>query len=60
MLTVQINFCLGSISNTFDYAEAEELSLKGSVYDFSVDYGAIGKSNTLNIHKYLINKNGIV
>ena len=40
-------FCLGSIS------------LKGNVYDFSVDYDAIDKSNIINIHKYLMVKNNI-
>ena len=57
-------FCLGSISNKFDYeAEAEfeaEVSLKGNVYDLSIDYKVIDKSDILNIHKYLMNKNGIV
>ena len=47
-------FCLGSISNKFEY-----VSLKGNVYDFSVDYVAIDKSNILNIHKYLMIKNSI-
>ena len=27
-------FCLGSISNKFSYSEAEEVSLKGNVYDY--------------------------
>ena len=30
-----------------------------NVYDFSVDYVAIDKSNILNIHKYLMIKNSI-
>ena len=50
-------FCLGSISNKFD--EVEEVYFKGNVYDFSVDYDAIDKSNVLNIHKYLMIKNSI-
>ena len=40
-------FCLGSISNKFDYVDAEEVSLKGNIYDFSVDYDAIDKSEYL-------------
>ena len=52
-------FCLGSISNEFDFADSEEVSFKGNVYDFSVDYNAIDKSNILNIHKYLTIKNSI-
>ena len=53
-------FCLGSMFNKFSYAEEEELSLKENLYDFSADYEAIDKSDILNIHKYLINKNSIV
>ena len=39
-----IQFCLGSISNGF---EATESTLKGNVYDFSVNYNAIDKSDVL-------------
>ena len=52
-------FCLGSISNKFDYVHSEEVSLKGKVYDFSVDYGSIDKYDILNIYKYLMSKNKI-
>ena len=52
-------FCLGGISNKFGYAKAEEVSLKGNGYDFSVDYKTTNISDILNIHKYLMNKNGI-
>ena len=52
-------FCLGSISNKFDFVLAEEASLKENVYYFSVDYEAIDKSEILNIHKYLIVGNNI-
>ena len=52
-------FCLGSISNKFDHVDAEEVSLKGNVYDLSVDYNAIDKSDILNIHKHLMVKNNI-
>ena len=44
-------FSLGSIPNKFDYDDSEEVCFKGSVYDFSVDYDAIDKSNFLRIHK---------
>ena len=50
-------FCLGSTCNKFN--EIEEVSFKGNVYDFSVDYNATGKSNILNIHKYLMVMNNI-
>ena len=35
-------------------------SLKGCVYDFSVDYDTIEISDILDIHKYLMEKNKIV
>ena len=34
--------------------------LNGYVYDFSVDYNAIAVADILDIHKYLMKKNGIV
>ena len=52
-------FCLGSISNGFSATESGEVYLKGNVFDFSVDCNSIGKSDILNIHKYLKNKNNI-
>ena len=52
-------FCVGNISNGFSATEAREVSLKGNVYDFSVDYSSIDKSDILNIHKYLMTKNNI-
>ena len=50
-------FCLGSISNKFDYVESEEVFLKWDIYDFWVDYEATDKSDTLNTHKNLMVKN---
>ena len=47
------------MSNKFDYINSEEVSLKGNVYDFLVDYDAIDKSNILNIHKYIMIKSSI-
>ena len=46
-----------NISNKFDYVDAEEVSLKRNVYDFSVDYKAIDKFEKLNIYNYSIAKN---
>ena len=48
---------LGNISNKFDYSDAEEVSLKGNVFDFSADFDAIDKSDMLISHKYLMVKN---
>ena len=38
----------------------KKIGLKGYVYDFSVDYDSIVVSDILDIHKYLMEKNGIV
>ena len=37
----------------------KDISLKGHVYDFSVDNSGIDKSEILSIHKYLMVKNNI-
>ena len=52
-------FCLGSISNGLSNTESKEVSLNENVYDFSVDYNSIDKSDILNIHKYLMTNNNI-
>ena len=52
-------FCLGSTSNGLGATESREVSLNENVYDFSVDYNSINKSDTLNICKYLMIKNNI-
>ena len=49
-------FCLGVISNGFCATESREVTLKGNLYDFSVDYNAIENSDIWNIHKYLLVK----
>ena len=52
-------FYLGSTSNKFDFSESSEVYLKGNVYDYSVVYDAIDKSDILNIHKYFMVKNNL-
>ena len=52
-------FCLGSISNVCRATESTEVSLDGNMYDFSVDYNSIDKSEILNINRYLMTKNNI-
>ena len=52
-------FCLGGVSDGFSATESKEVSLNGNVYDFSVEYNSIDKSDILNIHKYLITKNNL-
>ena len=41
-------FCLRSIPNGFSTAESREVYLNGNVYDFSVHYNSIDKSDILN------------
>ena len=38
-------FCLESISDGFSATESKEVSLNGKVFDFSVDYSSIDKSD---------------
>ena len=54
-----IQFFLERKSNGFGTTNSRELSLKGNVYDFSVDNQAIDKSDILNIDKYIMVKNNI-
>ena len=48
--------CLGNVSKDFSTSNMKKTGLYGTVYDFSVDYGAVSVDNILNIHKYLIKK----
>ena len=48
--------CLGNISKDFSSTNAQKTGLHGYVYDFSVDYDAIGNDKILDIHKYLMKK----
>ena len=57
MLTFQLSFYFWSIAGGFSATEPREVSLNGNVYDFSIDYSSVDKYDTLNIHKYLMNKN---
>ena len=52
-------YCRGSIYNRYNAAQSREVSLNGNLYDFSVDYNSINKSDILNIHKYLMTRNNI-
>ena len=59
MLTFQPIFCLRSIYKKFGAIDSREVSLEENVHDVSGDYNAIGKSDILNIHRYLMFKNSI-
>ena len=50
-------FCLANIPNGFGATESRELYLTENVYDFSLNYNAIDKSDILNIHNYLMVEN---
>ena len=54
------SLCLGNISKDWSVDNTKKTGLKGYVYDFSVDYDAIAVADILDIHKYLMKKNGIV
>ena len=54
-----VQFCLGSLSNKFDFNDIKEVSFKGNVYDFLVNYNAFDKSDILSIHKIFMLKNNI-
>ena len=42
------------------WKKEKKTGFNGYVYDFSTDYNAFAISDILDIHKYLIKKNGIV
>ena len=48
------SFCLGSVSKDITKDEQSEISLNGTVYDFSVDRSSIKQQDILNIHQYLV------
>ena len=58
-LNFPTHLCLGSISNGFGAIGYREVSLKGNVYEFSVNYNTVDKSDIVNIHNYLMVKNNI-
>ena len=53
------NFCLGSISKDITTNKQSEISLNGTVYNFSVDHSSIKKEDILNIYEYLMVKNNL-
>ena len=53
--------CLGDLSKDYTRKNScRDTGLYGNVYDFSVDYSAITNDKILDIHWYLMEKNGIV
>ena len=56
---VKEKLCLGNISNDWTVANAEKTGLFGEVYDFAADYTAVSVGEIYNVHRYLMEKNGI-
>ena len=52
--------CLGNISKDWSVDSLKKTGFNDYIYEFSVDYDAIKTSGILEIHKYLMEKNGIV
>ena len=52
--------CTNSIMSRKQNDNMKKTNLNGYVYDVSVDYDAIEVDDILDIHKYLMEKNGIV
>ena len=50
------SLCLGNISQD----NMKKTGFNGYIYDFSNDYNVIAVSDILDIHKYLMKKNGII
>ena len=51
--------CLGNVSKDWSVDNMKKTSLKGYIYDFSVDYDAILVFDITDIHKYLMEKTKI-
>ena len=57
---ISYSLCLGSISKDWTNDNMKKTGFNGYIYDFSTDYKAIPTSDIVDIHKYLMKKNGIV
>ena len=58
--TNSYNLWLGNISKDFSASNMKKTVFNGYIYDFSVDYNPIGIDRIKDLHKYLMEKNGIV
>ena len=54
------SLCLGNISKDWTQDNMKKTEFNGYIYDFRADYNAIATSDIVDIHKYLMKKNGIV
>ena len=51
---------LGGLSKDYERDTRKNTGLYENVFDFSVDYSAISSDKILDIHAYLVKKNGII
>ena len=54
-----ISLLLRNVSKNFSVSNMKTTGFYGYVYGFSVDYDDIAVDDILDIHKYLMKKNGI-
>ena len=54
------NLCLGNVSKDFSASNMKKTGFNGHIYDFSVNYNSTDVDDILDVHKYLMKKNGIV
>ena len=59
-MVIPNNLWLGNVSKDFSANNMKKTWINGYIYDFSVDYNAIAVFDILDIHKYLMKKNGVV
>ena len=52
--------CLGNASKDWSVDNMKKNWLNEFVYDFSVDYDVIAVADVLDIHRYLMERNGLV
>ena len=52
--------CLGNISKDWSVDNMKKTGFNDYVYNFSVDYDATDVDDILDIHKYLMKKNGML
>ena len=57
---IPYSLCLGNITKDWTNDNMKKTGFNDYIYDFSTDYKAIATSDILDLHKYLMKKNGIV
>ena len=57
---VATTLCLENISKDWRVGHMKKTGSNGYIYNFNVEYDAIAADNILEIHNYLMKKNGLV